>query len=108
MRNRGFVLAEILVVSVIVAILAAVAIPIYTGYITSQRQSVVKNLAQTAAVAANVYYRRSGEDPTPTSQLNIFLPDSSKFTIVPSGRYMVVTDVSLPLADRVKDSAAFR
>lgn len=59
-NNFGFTLIEAVVVSVIVAILAAVAIPIYSGFIADQRVTTVSNLAETAAASANAYHRRTG------------------------------------------------
>jgi type IV pilus assembly protein PilE len=47
--QRGFTLVEVIVVAVIVAVLAAIAIPLYTGYIDSSRQNVVQNAAGSAA-----------------------------------------------------------
>lgn len=57
-NNKGFTIVEVIVVAVIVMILSAVAIPMYGSYITSARQSVVDNLAETAATAANNVWRR--------------------------------------------------
>jgi type IV pilus assembly protein PilE len=65
--NKGFTLVEMIVVSLIVAILAAVAIPMYRGYIIGQRQATVDNLAQTAGAAANAYLRRTGVVPDNTN-----------------------------------------
>jgi prepilin-type N-terminal cleavage/methylation domain-containing protein len=89
----GFTLAEVLVVSTIIAILAAVAIPVYTGYVRSQRQAVVENLAQTAAVAANAWYRRHNTDPT-IADLNLFMPVEGKFHIFIEGANIIVRDTS--------------
>jgi prepilin-type N-terminal cleavage/methylation domain-containing protein len=102
--ENGFVLVEIIVVSIIVAILAAVAIPMYTGYIKSQRQDVAKNIAQSAAVAANVYFRRTAGDPT-VAQLNLFLSDPTKYTVEIIGDSIIVTDRD---AADVRGAAAFR
>ncbi len=94
--KRGFVLAEVLVVAVIVAILAAVAIPVYTGYVTSQRKTVVTNLAQTGAMAASIYVRRTGILPTSPGALNLYY-DSTKYSItVNIGRTITVRDRSDP------------
>ena len=59
--RKGFTLIEVLVVAVIVAILAAVAIPAYNGYIRSSKQKVSLNTAGTIAGAAAAYY---SENPT--------------------------------------------
>lgn len=43
--RKGFTLVEVIVVAVIVAALAAVAIPLYQNYVTSARQNTVNNAA---------------------------------------------------------------
>jgi len=52
MMKKGFTLIEVLVVAVIVAILAAVAIPSYQNYIVNTRNNVAKNVAGTVASSA--------------------------------------------------------
>lgn len=99
----GFTLAEVVVVSAIVAILASVAIPVYTGYLTSQRQSAVDNLASTAAIAANSYLRRYNQIPT-VAKLGLFLPVPGKYqiTISSADTTVIVKDASdLSIADTV-------
>lgn len=54
--RKGFTLIEVLVVAVIVAILAAVAIPAYNGYIKSSKERVATNTAGTVASALAAYY----------------------------------------------------
>jgi prepilin-type N-terminal cleavage/methylation domain-containing protein len=54
--RKGFTLIEVLVVAVIVAILAAVAIPAYNGYISSSKEKVAKNTAGAIAAAVAAYY----------------------------------------------------
>lgn len=92
--RRGFVLVEVLVVSVIVAILAAVAVPLYTGYVRAQRVETVQQLAQAAAIAANAYYRRNNVDPTTVDQLGLFFPDPTKYQVLLSGDNVTVRDAS--------------
>lgn len=83
-----------LVVSVIVAILAAVAVPLYTGYVRAQRVENVQQLTQAAAIAANAYYRRNDTIPTAKSQLGLFFPDSTKYDVVLSGDNVTVRETA--------------
>ena len=48
-NNKGFTLVEVIVVAVIVLILAAVAIPLYNGYINDSRLSSLENAAGSVA-----------------------------------------------------------
>ncbi len=47
--QKGFTLVEVIVVAVIVLVLAAVAIPLYNGYIEDSRTNVANNLAGSVA-----------------------------------------------------------
>ncbi|MBN1129885.1 MAG: prepilin-type N-terminal cleavage/methylation domain-containing protein [Chitinispirillaceae bacterium] len=79
-RHAGFSLVEAIVVAVILGIMAAVAIPLYNGYLKDSRQRAVDELAQSAAAAADGYCRKTTAAPTDVADLNLFY-DSSKFTI---------------------------
>lgn len=48
-RAKGFTLVEVVVVAVIVLVLAAVAIPLYSGYVMDSRQAVIENEASEIA-----------------------------------------------------------
>jgi prepilin-type N-terminal cleavage/methylation domain-containing protein len=108
--SSGFTLAEVITVAVIIGILSAVAIPMYTGMVKSQRKEVAKNICQSTAVSANIYYRRYGTGPICATTadcvplLGIFLPDSSKYILSISAESVTVQDVSLDAGDAVSVS----
>ena len=61
--RKGFTLIEVLVVAVIVAILAAVAIPAYNAYIRNSKEKVALNFAATVAQSAGTFYSQSQVTP---------------------------------------------
>lgn len=102
--TKGFTLVEMIVAAVVMAILAAVAIPMYRGYVVGQQQATVDNLAQTAGAAANAYWRRTNIN----LNSNDFLPKSNTlglyyssntnnntgYSITVSGNTITVTDLA--------------
>jgi prepilin-type N-terminal cleavage/methylation domain-containing protein len=100
MKNRkGFTLVEVIVVAVIVAVLAIVAGLLYTGYINDARQNTVDNIAETAATAANAFWRKTGQlpetgDPALKQQLKLYLTDPDLFTVTRAGDIITVFDVT--------------
>jgi type IV pilus assembly protein PilA len=48
-NQQGFTLVEVIVVAIIVAALAAVAIPLYNGYVTSSKNNMAANTAGSVA-----------------------------------------------------------
>ncbi len=55
MNKKGFTLVEVLVVIVILGILVAVAVPLYTNYFSTSRESTFATLEESMEVAANDY-----------------------------------------------------
>jgi len=62
-RNGGFTLIEVLVVVIIVAILAAVGVPIYTNYVKQARASEAQSAIGAIYNAAKMYYQDTGDWP---------------------------------------------
>ena len=89
MCGRGFTLIEVIVVAAIVAILAAITIPIYSGFMNDSRQRAVDELAQSAAAAADGYFRKTNSTPD-LADLNLFY-DQSKFTVFVDATNVTVT-----------------
>jgi prepilin-type N-terminal cleavage/methylation domain-containing protein len=99
--SAGFTLVEVLVVAIIISILAAVAVPLYTGYIKDQKRKAAVTVAQTVAVTASSFKRRTGAAPT-LDQLKtaIVIPNPDQFELsltVDNGKNFVhVVDKSDP------------
>lgn len=75
-NNYGFTLVEVIVVAVIMAVLAAVAIPMYNSYVKSAKTDAARTTCELMA-AAMIHQHNKGltirDNMTPTSQL--FLDD---------------------------------
>ncbi|MBN1971021.1 MAG: prepilin-type N-terminal cleavage/methylation domain-containing protein [Candidatus Delongbacteria bacterium] len=72
--KKGFTLIEVMVVAVIVAVLAAVAIPAYNSYIVDAKVNVAKNTAATVAASAGAYYAKYQSVPGSLAAINVQLP----------------------------------
>ena len=101
-ERKGFTLVEVIVVSVIVGILAVVAVPVYLAYVKNSRQESVHQLTQTAAAAANGFYRNTGRKPA-LSNLNLFY-DGNQYLVVIDSPYV---KVQMKVYTEFKDSVAF-
>ncbi len=83
---KGFTLVEVIVVAVIVAVLAAVAIPLYLNYIKNARQQVVDNGASSLASFAGSCVNASGtldpinEDVAAGANITCTLPGAAGTT----------------------------
>lgn len=95
-RATGFTFIEAIVVGVVVAVLAAIALPLYNGYLRRTKQDRVQSLAATASAAANAHYRRTGKHPS-TEDLNLFFSGPPRFdiNIDEDARQITVTDTAM-------------
>lgn len=74
-RQRGFTLVELMVVIVIVALLAAIAVPLYTNYVKDARRSEAAGALAAVATAEQTYYQRNGAYANTLANLNVDLTD---------------------------------
>lgn len=56
MNRRGFTLVELMIVVAILGILSAIAVPMYTGYISSSKKSEAKSNLETIRLLEEQYY----------------------------------------------------
>lgn len=78
--QKGFTLVEVIVVAVIVAVLAAVAIPLYMGYIRDSRANVCQNTA--ASIASALVARvQQGQ---PVANVQALVPNGATTVTIPS------------------------
>jgi len=73
--HRGFTLVELMVVIVIVALMAAIAVPLYTNYIKDARRSEAAGGLAAVATAEQTYYQRNGAYANALASLNVDLSD---------------------------------
>ncbi|MEO7423970.1 MAG: hypothetical protein ABI036_02220 [Fibrobacteria bacterium] len=102
--------------AIIVGILAAIAIPVYSGYIKNQKRQAALALAQTAAITASSILRRTGTVSSTTLNASLVLPNAGQFVVTvlpdpatapaPPPYYVVVTEQS-NINDTAKAAAKF-
>lgn len=92
-NQKGFTLVEVIVVAVIVAILAAVAIPLYNGYIKQTKTDMCTNAAGAAASYASAAYNFAGNiDPIVDPATGGLIGGPLGATWVPPTGYAVSVD----------------
>ncbi|MCK4689094.1 MAG: prepilin-type N-terminal cleavage/methylation domain-containing protein [Candidatus Marinimicrobia bacterium] len=97
-NQKGFTLVELMIVIVIVGILAAVAVPIYTANIKKAKMSECDAALGTIRTALRVYY--ATHDPTPAYPIwtGLVTADSSGLDIDEAdleGKYFTSTNYTL-------------
>lgn len=89
--NRGFTLIELMIVMAIVGILASIAIPMYTNYITRSQVTEGLDLAGGAKNAIAIYHIETGNYPKDNTAALLATSNSI------SGKYVS----SITVADQV-------
>jgi prepilin-type N-terminal cleavage/methylation domain-containing protein len=103
-KQEGFTLIEVLVVVVIVAILAAISVPIYLQYVEGARASDAQATIGAIYNASKMYYQDHSEDATDVQQLEdlgyLEIDEATKkqwtFTIIGANPITQIEGVSLP------------
>jgi prepilin-type N-terminal cleavage/methylation domain-containing protein len=102
LSRSGFTLIEAIVVSLIIAVLAAVSIPMYNGYVKQSQKQSAAALAKTASAAANAFYRKKGKHAT-LDQLNLSYDSTSySVNIDSSNSRIIVKIIGLDIGDTVE------
>lgn len=73
-RHGGFTLIEIMIITAIIGILAAIAIPAYLGYITRTKVTEGISLAAVAKSAVSEYYMSNGVMPSGNAEAALDSP----------------------------------
>tara|TARA_Y100000588_G_scaffold315738_1_gene344002 strand:+ start:172 stop:627 length:456 start_codon:yes stop_codon:yes gene_type:complete len=104
--NEGFTLVEILIVVVIIGILAAVAVPVYLGYVEKSRGSEAEIYIDSIFKQAGIFYTNVGRVPTSLDEMK----EENLFSLDPKAELTWVFDLSqleLP-SDDGQDSGGLR
>ncbi len=80
--NKGFTLIELMIVTAIVAVLAAIALPAYQHYVARAQVAEGLTLAGAATAAVSDYYANKGDFPVNNRQAGMANPASIR------GRYV--------------------
>ena len=75
LRRGGFTLIELLVVVLIIGILVSVALPQYQKAVLKSRYATLKNLTNSIAQAAEVYYLENNSYATSFEELVLSMPE---------------------------------
>lgn len=78
-RGAGFTLVELMVVAVILAILVAIAIPLYTGYIQRAKAEEAKSVIGALVSEEKVYRQRNGAFTDKITELGVDTGEAAYF-----------------------------
>lgn len=103
--RKGFTLVEILIVVVMLAILFAIAVPIYSNYVASARSTEAQESISAIWAGAKIYHAEEGEWPDVVSQMRKLEFDKVtenrwNFTIVSTSRG--ITSITATSTDQMR------
>jgi len=79
-KNSGFSLVELMIVIVIIGVLAAVAVPIYSNNVMKAKMSEADAAMGSIRTQLRVYYGENGEYPTEATAIYVLDADWMNFT----------------------------
>ena len=109
-RNKGFTLAELLIVVAIIAVLVAISIPIFKNQLEKARRAVDLQTARTIeSVLANAVNDGTIQFPAPTSNSNysVYVMISRDQNSIPKGYKIINQNTSVLLLIRQNERSSY-